>query len=319
MSVYLVINISRAYNGVFASLWFLAILPAYLCALICYFGDPDRDKPSSFYWHIPLIFAGIVVLGSGLFLHEGVICLLMLSPIWLGFGLCGAFLLRFLRKRPAQPGVVHSSLLLLPLMSGIVESQIPVPHENVTLIREIVIHATPEEIWPFLVSNANIREDEGRWTFAQNIVGIPRPRATVLKGEGVGAVRTAYWGDKINFDEKITQWQPGRVLGWSFSFNNTSLQDYTDKHISPDGEFLKIDSGDYRMTRLSPDTTLLELRTNYIAKTHVNIYAKLWGKILLGDIQNNVLAIIKHRAEAKHTHVATQMTPPSQKPFHREH
>ena len=76
------------------------------------------------------------------------------------------------------------------------------------------------------------------------------------------------------------------------------MQDYTDKRISPDGQFLKIDSGSYTIIPLNKDETLLRLKTNYIAKTHVNIYAKLWGEIFLGDIHNNVLAIIKHRAEA---------------------
>jgi hypothetical protein len=306
LSAYLLINASKANNVAFGSLWFLAILPAYLCALICYLGDPDRDRPISFYWLVPPVFTGIVVLGSSVFLREGVICLIMLSPIWLCFGWLGAFLMRWRRKRPIDPGVFRSSLLLLPLFSGAVESQIPFPHDSVTLTREIVVHATLEEIWPYAVSNANINEDEGRWTFTQNIVGLPRPRATVLKGEGMGAVRTAYWGDKINFEEKITQWQPGRVLGWSFSFANSSLQDYTDRHISPNGLFLKIDNGEYTMTPLSEDVTLLTLRTRYIAKTHVNLYAELWGEILLGDIENNILAIIKHRAEVKHGHMLTQ-------------
>jgi hypothetical protein len=113
-------------------------------------------------------------------------------------------------------------------------------------------------------------------------------------------VRTAYWGDKIDFDEDITQWHPGRRLGWSFSFANSSLQDFTDKHIAPDGQFLKIDSGDYTLTPLGDDATLLTLRTRYVAKTHVNLYAELWGEILLGDIESNVLAVIKQRAEAAH-------------------
>ena len=65
-------------------------------------------------------------------------------------------------------------------------------------------------------------------------------------------------------------------------------------------EALKIDSGYYMITPLTDKTTRLTLRTNYIAKTHVNAYAELWGEILLGDIQNNILAIIKQRAEARH-------------------
>ena len=112
----------------------------------------------------------------------------------------------------------------------------------------------------------------------------------------MGAIRTAYWGDHINFEERITQWQPGRRLGWAIAFINSSLQDYTDRHIAPDGQFLKIDTGDYTLTPIGAGRTLL---LNYIAKTHVNPYAQLWGEILLGDIQSNVLAMIKQRAERR--------------------
>lgn len=300
LCAYFLINASKVNSVAFGSIWFLAVLPAYLCALICYIGDPDRNRPASFYWQMPPIFVGIVVLASAFFLHEGVICLIMLSPIWIGFGWVGAFITRSWRKHPIEPGVFHSSLLLLPLLSGSVESQIPIANDHITLTREIVIHAKPTEIWPYAVSNTHINKDEGRWTFTQNIVGLPRPRASVLKGEGIGALRTAYWGDTINFDEKITLWQPAQKIGWTFSFVNSSLQNYTDKHIAPDGQFLKIDTGGYTLTPLSADTTLLTLHTSYIAKTHINLYAELWGQILLGDIENDILAIIKHRAEVMH-------------------
>lgn len=299
LSAFFVINASQANSVAFASFWFLAILPAYLCALICYIGDPDRDKPSSFFWSVPPVFGGIVILGSLYFLQEGVICLFMLAPIWLVSGWAGAFLMRHMRTGAVEPHTFHSSLILLPLFAGGIESQIPITPDQVTLTRQIVIHATPAEIWPYAVSNAHIGEGEGRWTFTQNIVGLPRPRATTLKGNGLGAMRTAYWGDKISFDERVTDWQPGRRLGWSFSFVNSSLQDNTDKHIAPDGQFLKIDTGDYTLTPLSAHSTMLTLTTRYIAKTHVNLYAELWGEVFLGDVQNNILTIIKQRAEVK--------------------
>ncbi len=300
LTAFFLINESASYNVAFGSLWFLAILPAYLCALICYIGDPKGEKPRSFYTTAPLVFAAVVIVGAIFILHEGVICLLMLAPIWLAFGWIGAAQMRRFRNRSSDSFKVHSSLLLLPLFSGAIETQIAVPHDQITLTRDIVINAAPEEIWPFAVANPHIGETEGRWTFTQNIVGLPRPRATTLKGTGVGAVRTAYWGDHVNFEERITTWQPGRKLGWTFAFTNTSMRDYTDKHIAPDGEFLKIDTGDYTFTPIGAGKTLVTLRTVYIAKTHVNFYASLWGEILLGDVENNILAIIKDRAEAKH-------------------
>jgi hypothetical protein len=82
----------------FASLWFLAILPAYLCALICYVGDPALERPRSFYLSVPPVFGAIVCVGSAVFLGEGVICLVMLAPIWLSFGWLGVYILRRVRK-----------------------------------------------------------------------------------------------------------------------------------------------------------------------------------------------------------------------------
>lgn len=297
ISAYIVINASKANNVAFASLWFLAVLPAYLCALICYVGDPKGEKPRSFYLSVPPCFTGIVILGSAVFLHEGVICLIMLAPIWLICGWIGAFVLRRIRRGRAASARFNASLLFLPLLCGGIERQIPIEDKPVMLTRSIVINATPATIWPYALANNHIREDEGRWNVTQDVLGVPRPSRTVLVGRGLGAVRTAYWGDKINFEERVTQWVPTRRLGWAFRFTNSSLQDYTDRHIAPDGPFLKIDTGDYTLTPLDDHTTRLTLRTRYIAKTHVNPYAELWGEILLGDIEDNILAIIKQRSE----------------------
>jgi hypothetical protein len=308
-STYLLMNASRTNTAAFASVWFLAVLPAFLSALICYIGDPRRTRGNGFYWAVPAVLVGLVDLGSVVVLHEGAICLLMLSPIWLVGGWIGAFVLRGRRDRKIDPNVFRSTLLGLPLMLGGIESQVPFTPEAFTVTRHVVVQASPAEVWPYALSNAHIDDKEGLWTFSQNIVGLPRPRATVMHGSGVGAVRTAYWGDHISFDEDITQWQPGKRLGWSFAFPNDSLQAYSDEHISPDGPFLKIDSGDYSLEPLGPDKTLLTLRTHYIARTHVNAYAAVWGEILLGDIQTNVLAVVKHRAEAHARDLALSARP----------
>jgi len=304
ISAYLLLNWSKAGSPALGTVWFLAVLPAFLSALICYIGDPRRTQSAAFYWSVPLALVALIDLGSVLFLREGVICLLMLSPIWLAGGWIGAFVLRSQRKRTFDPNIFRSTLLGLPLVLAAVESRIPFPADHVTLTRRVIVEATPAEIWPYTLANAHIGAREGLWTFSQNIVGLPRPRATVMHGWGVGAVRTAYWGDHISFDEHITQWQPDRRLAWSFAFPNDSLQTYSDKHIAPDGAFLKIDAGDYTLLPLGPNRTLLTLRTRYIARTHVNAYAALWGEVLLGDIETNILAVVKSRAEAAHTHSA---------------
>ena len=83
LSVYLLLAMTRSGSTWFASLWFLALLPAVLSALICYVGDPDRTRSTSFYGLTPVVLCGLVCVASVFFLHEGVICLVMISPIWL--------------------------------------------------------------------------------------------------------------------------------------------------------------------------------------------------------------------------------------------
>ena len=296
VSAYLIINYTRMTNG-YSSLWFLAVLPAFLSALICYIGDPKRTRDSALYWLVPPVLVAMVAAGSVWFLREGIICLIMLSPIWLISGWAGAFILRRVRGKPVDTGVFRSSFLLLPLLAGLAENSLTFAPQDFTVTRHVEVDATPQDIWPYIVSNPHIAPSEGRWTVSQNIVGLPRPSATVMNGTGKGAIRTAYWGDHVHFDEIITGWQPGHRMAWDFRFTNTSLQDYTDRHISPDGPILKVASGEYRFERLASGKTRVTLSTRYTAKTHVNLYAALWGELFLGDVQNNILTVVKDRAE----------------------
>ncbi len=300
LSAYMLISMTR-FGGIIASIWFLLILPAFLSAMICYIGDPNRTQGPALYWSTPLVLIVLVDVGSAVFLHEGEVCLVMLSPIWLIGGWAGAFLMRRARKprERIDPNIFKSSLICLPLLLGAVEHQLVFDPETFTVTRQVVIQAEPDAIWPYTLSNAHIADSEGRWTFAQSVIDLPRPRATVMHGQGVGAVRTAYWGKHISFEEHITAWAPNQALGWTFAFPNDSLQAYSDRHISPDGPFLKIDSGGYTLRRLGPDKTLLTLRTRYIARTHVNLYAAAWGEILLGGVEANILTVIKDRAEGR--------------------
>lgn len=295
LSAFLLLSASKSGSIWFASIWFLALLPAVLCALICYIGDPDRTRTTAFYWLVPFVLGIIVCLASYFILKEGVICIVMLSPVWLVSGWAGAFIMRSQRHRNGK--TLQSSFLIIPLAAAMVEAQLPTPHEAVSVSRTVIVRAAPDDIWPYAVASHDIGNDEGRWTISHNLIGIPRPTESRVVGSGVGAVRTAYWGDHVNFEERIVAWAPGRKLGWDFNFTNSSVQDYTDKHISPDGEFLTIESGDYVLRSISATQTELTLTTRYVAKTHVNPYARLWGELMMGDIHDNVLSIIKARAE----------------------
>ncbi|MEL1251617.1 hypothetical protein [Aurantiacibacter gilvus] len=62
---------------------------------------------------------------------------------------------------------------------------------------------------------------------------------------------------------------------------------------------MRIETGGYELERLPDGRHLLRLHTTYAAQTHFNGYAALWGELFLGDIQANVLEVIRQRAEGQ--------------------
>ena len=111
-------------------------------------------------------------------------------------------------------------------------------------------------------------------------------------------MRTGHWQGGIRFEEIVTHWDANRAMQWRFAFPDPSISLKTDPHIDPHGRQLWIDKGGYRLTPMPGGKTKVELWTQYDLITWLNGYAALWGDVMLGDIQDNVLAIIKQRSEA---------------------
>lgn len=161
----------------------------------------------------------------------------------------------------------------------------------------MVVDAPPEKIWPLLVAIPGIGHDEGIRTVTHDWLDVPRPSdARLFRGDGE-LVRVARWGDDIRFEEQITEFVPDRAIGWRFAFPDNSVQRYTDRHISPDGPMLRIETGRYDLAELPDGRTRLILTTSYSMRTRLGWYLGWWGERLLGDVSENVLAIVAARAE----------------------
>lgn len=70
----------------------------------------------------------------------------------------------------------------------------------------------------------------------------------------------------------------------------------TDRHLLPNTKHFTVMSGGYDLQPLAGGRTRVTLHTTYRASTHVNGYARFWGELFLGDLENNLLATIKQRA-----------------------
>ena len=298
---YLLVDWVRPDTGL-VSVSFAVVQPAAICAFIACMADPRSTRRLGFYMLVPVISAvGMVAIAVAV-LAEGAICIAMYAPLWIMFGMAGTALAYRLRPRAIAPedyGATFNAwgLLALPLVVMPVEASLPVPVDRYTVSNEIIIDAPAAAIWPLMRGMGQVGADEGRWTLSQSLLGLPRPKSAFLVEEGLGATRLARWQRGVAFREVVTEWQPDRRIGWRFDFAGSTGWDITDPHLRPDGPYLRIERGGYTLTPLPDGRQLLRLATRYTAQTHFNRYAAQWGKLFLGDVQDNVLAIIRDRAE----------------------
>ena len=294
--VYALVQAARPQQGAIGFA-FLLVLPAAVCGFVAYVADPWKTRSHRAYLYVPLWLLLAVVILSLVILHEGVICVLLLSPLWIVSGLAGAEITYRLRRRVGDGRTYCVALLALPLVAVQVEPYVPLPGTRATVTRSVLIRATPAQLWPMLRGIPDVRPGEGSWNLTQDVIGVPRPLGAQLNGDGVGADRYAAWQHHIRFRERVTAWRPGRELGWRFIFDDIAGWGYTDRHLMPDSPYFTVESGGYRADPVAPGLIRLTLHTTYRLQTPVNAYAQLWGQVFLGDLENNLLSLIKARAE----------------------
>ncbi len=295
--VYLLLEAVEPAGGLIA-FSFLLMLPAAVSAFVAYVSDPLGERPRRFYLMVPVWILLAVIAISVLLLREGVICIILLAPLWLVSGMVGTAITYSMRHRPKDGTTYCSALLLAPLLAMQIEAQIPLPVADASVTRSITVDASPAQIWPLLLGIPDVRPDEGRWNLSQDVIGLPRPIGAHLVGTGLGAQRYADWGERIKFRERITGWQPGKALGWRFIFDDIEGWKFTDRHLMPNSPYFHITTGGYQMEPLGNGRTRVILDTRYTIQTPVNLYSQLWGELFLGDVENNLLGLVKGRAEA---------------------
>ena len=276
-------------------------LPFALGAIVAFLTAPNGRVKDGHYTISTIGLTGISLVIGGLVLREGVICMVLLLPIWWFTALGGALTVKHWHRNFQERHPTSMSILALPFVLLVLDPYLPKSIHSFTVNRVITIDAPIEAVWPHLLEMPDIGPDEGRFTFAQSLMGIPRPSAAIVVGEGPGAIREARWGEDIYFEEHIDVWRTHDRLEWAFAFPDDSVSRYTDRHITVDGPNLYIDRGGYQLERLPDGRTKLTLFTQYRSNTPVNHYSAVWGEIFLGGIQMNVLDIVRDRSEALHS------------------
>lgn len=282
------------------SLGFLVLMPLGLGALTAHCTPRTVGAWQRLGW-APLL-AVLLFLAVALLFHlEGLICLLLIGPLFSVLAVVGAFSYKLLadrRPRRSDKTLVVGAFALLPFVVAPIEQQFADPDDFRRVENVILIQAPAEVVWQHIIRVAPIGAAELGPSLMDDI-GFPRPIEATLTHEGVGGVRHATFERGVEFIETVDEWQPLRRLSFSIVPNTATIPPTTfDEHVIVGGRFFDVLRGTYELHPAGPGRTRLVLHSRQRLSTRLNPYAGLWTDYVMHEIQRRILAVLKRRCEA---------------------
>ncbi len=275
---------------------FLMGTPFFLGAWIAYFSGYKRPTTLGSISSTIFVLMVIILLISIPFLKEGIICLVMASPILFLFMWIGAICMHLFCKKIWKSKALHG-FAFLPLL--VLYAPLAQQAENYQQTASIVINATPEQIWQS-VNHVEQVESESFYQSSKLLpfMGVPTPKSAITVMENGKPVRKCQWYGDIYFDEPIISQVPNQQLTWAFQFYEDSVPRGTlDDHVTINGEHFKLLTAKYDIQPINPTQSKLTLTVNYQINTNINGYASLWGKWVMSEFSEDILRFYKGQLE----------------------
>jgi hypothetical protein len=257
-----------AVMGVWAimTMGFIFWLPMGLGAVTIYLAQKRAEHSWLFSILLPWV-AALLSIGTAVLLGwEGTICVVMALPIYLAMASLGGFLAWFGTRRRLQTApqtLLVATLALLPFVSAQLEKdfELPIAHRQVRT--QILIEAAPSTVWQNIIRVPVIEDNEQR-TISFHLLGFPKPVEATLSHEGVGGIRYASFEGGLVFVETITVWENEKELAFAIQADPEAVPATTlDQHVVVGGPY----------------------------------YSRWWSDLIMRDIQNYILVILKKRCE----------------------
>lgn len=276
------------------SVTFVWIVPILIGLVPQVFATTDQLKKPPYVILRPVAAVFLVFVFCFCSRLEDVICLLILGfPFMLGAALSGLVISTIIGELRGSKNVLVS-LLIVPIICGLAEGQLPLPSEDFSVESSVVIDARPEEVWENIVRVRRILPSEyQRGLF--NYLGIPIPLYAELDGDTVGALRIGHFDNGLQFNERVIAWERNTCVSFDINIAHSSNEKTPFYSHILNGEHFSFVNATYRMLPHADGTTTLSLVTTYRLRSHLNWYGSLWGTRFLSDFQERLLNVIQRR------------------------
>ncbi|MBW8891981.1 MAG: SRPBCC domain-containing protein [Burkholderiales bacterium] len=238
----------------------------------------------------------LVVLATLVIQIEGLICAILIVPLFVligGFGAVAMALVCHARRRSGPP---MAALAVLPMLVAPVEAPLELPDDFGHVTAERLIAAPPETVWSQLMDTSAIRPEEmaDGWMYR---IGVPLPLFGVVERQGPLLVRHIEMGKGIRFDQIASHWDEAREVRWTYRFAADSFPPGAlDDHVRVGGRHFDLLDTVYTMEPHGRQT-LLRVSMRYRVSTRFNWYAEPLARGLIGNFEEVALRLYARRAE----------------------
>ncbi|UII25631.1 hypothetical protein LVD15_20335 [Fulvivirga maritima] len=278
------------------SLSFLFIMP-FVLGLVLAYRHEEIIRPTKILSLAMPLFAVIgVVLICVVLRWEGTICALMAIPVFAVMALLGGYLgIELFHRKPNKMSI--SFLLLLPFIVAPFESYFGVSEKVFNEDTFIEVNAPKSLVWKHVTRVKPISNEENKMSLFQ-FLGFPKPIEAVLDTVAVGGVRIARFDRGLFFTETVTEMIPEETLSFTIKADPKAIPPAAlDEHVLVGGSYFDVLHGTYHIEPLGKGKCLIKLSSKFRLSTNFNFYSGFWSKLIMRDIQTNILLILKERVE----------------------
>jgi hypothetical protein len=289
----------NSWEGVFGlmTMTFLYCVPSIIGGLTIFFSNIEKVRKLTYGILMPwvpiMLFFGLTLF----FNMEGWACWLMVMPLFLIAATIGGLIVRYFRLKRKDNKLYVSIIVILPFILSPLEQSLNFEEKVYKAYTYIDIAAKAEKIWENVVrvKEIPIEQDKGLLT---KTLGFPRPLKAELNFLGVGAKREAIFTNGLVFHETVTEYIDQKKMVFNIKAYPHEIPSTTmDEHVVIGGKYFDVLNGTYELEKLNEKTHRLHLYSKFKMNTNFNYYSSFWAKLIMKDIQNNILQVEKARAE----------------------
>ncbi|MET3915235.1 hypothetical protein ABID97_002017 [Variovorax sp. OAS795] len=285
----------QRYSAMLGSFVFLA--PAVCGAVTVYMAERIKRRGWGYYVCVPWVSTALFVLGTLLVYIEGIICAIVIVPLFSVMGSLGGLAMGIVCRITHWPKPALYGFAVLPLVLGAIEPHWPNPDQISRTSRTLFIAAPAERVWHELNDARDIRPSEVGDAWAYRI-GVPMPVAGVTEDTPEGRVRKVQWQKNVHFEEIVTEWRPLQRVSWRYRFSPDSFPaGALDDHVVIGGHYFDLRDSAYTLTPREGGTEL-RIDVSWRVSTRFNWYADRVAQFLLGDFSEHILRFYKARSES---------------------